>query len=307
MRKTSSLLPPPTRFSTSQEPPPATSPPSLPPKKFQTYATTPIAPTSVKIYVFPTIHPTKYAFHVRFSPPRNQFERLAIVLGFVLRKWRYKVSDAFAEPWTGFGKWAVTEGGFFGKLVYQGINRIITRKADDEYFLKTVPMIAEHAEFIYPPSLNSRLIKEQLVDYLGDSTKHRGKLFLWTLILPLDIYLAKVALVAANTFLCYNVFRVNAHWRANRNAQTLQRLIDTKKITWTPSQGFEDVVMKKVGEVHKEVGWRFDGGDLHDGVLERLEVELKLPELLRTYRRVRAQFLFKEWKAVVAARTGVKV
>ncbi|KAI8846293.1 hypothetical protein BC829DRAFT_491436 [Chytridium lagenaria] len=185
-------------------------------------------------------------------------KKTAIIIAYILRKWRYKFSDMFADPWTGFGRWALKggkqrKGNKLAAVVYQWVNKVMTRKADDEYFLKTVPMIAEHAEFIYPSNLNVRLIKDQLAEYLGNSAKHRSKLFLWALILPADVYLAKFAVIAANAFLCYNVFRVNAHWRANSNANSLQRLLDAKSVTWTSSSAFQSLIERKAGEVSKSI------------------------------------------------------
>ncbi|KAJ3102849.1 hypothetical protein HDU97_000232 [Phlyctochytrium planicorne] len=181
----------------------------------------------------------------------------------------------------------------------------MTRKADDEYFLKSIPIIAEHVEVIYPPGLTQmRLVKEQLALYLQEHEKHRTRLLMWSLILPADFYLAKFFVMSANLFFCYNVFRINAHWRAYRSASTLQKLLNHREgITWTPSEEFEKLILDKAEDASGELGgrWRYlpeRNKDLHDLAVEKMEKDMRLVELGRTYRRVRAQFYFRDLMGV---------
>ncbi|KAJ3113746.1 hypothetical protein HDU96_003006 [Phlyctochytrium bullatum] len=272
-----------------------------------TFATTPHTPTSLKVYVLPTLHPTRFAFHARIPPPRNPVERVAVVVAYVFRKWRYRVSDQFAEPWNALGRWCFRGGeGTVTARAFRMASRVVSRRADDEYFLKSVPAIAKEMEVIYPPSVDVRLVKEQLSLYLADTIKHRRGLYLWSMILPFDLYLSKFLVLAANAFFCYNVFRVNAHWRANTAQQTVQSLIDARRVVWTPSPGFEALVRERADDVTRELGgrWVWRGGDLHDEVVLRVEGEMRLPELARTYRRVRAQLWCWEGEAIRKAAEG---
>ncbi|KAI9091238.1 mitochondrial K+-H+ exchange-related-domain-containing protein [Phlyctochytrium arcticum] len=263
-------------------------------------AAIPPAHTHLKVFILPTLH-NKHAFHARFLPPRTPFERSAIVMAYVLRKWRYQISDTFAFMWHGMGSGSTG----IGRRIWALGNRAVTRRAADEYFLKTVPRITEHIEFIYPASANSRVIKSQLGDFLSNSGRHRQKLFLWALILPSSLYIAKVYVVLANLFFSYNVFRLNASWRSQYGAKTLQKLLDSKQVTWTSSQELDDQIKVLSDEVtsrmKKEDGpvWQWTPtGDLHDEVVEGLEAQLKAVELARTYRRARMQYLVHNGKEV---------
>ncbi|KAJ3153476.1 hypothetical protein HDU89_000502 [Geranomyces variabilis] len=258
------------------------------------------AHTHLKIYVLPTLH-NKNVFHPAFLRPRSSIERSAIVAAYILRKWRYQLSDTAAFAWHALG--AQSSGRNF---LYRFGNRITTRRAADEYFLKSIPRIAETVEFIYPASISSRTIKRQLSDeVLANSDSHRQKLFLWALLLPSALYVAKFHLVAANVLFSYNVFRLNAAWRSVYGAKVLQRAIDARQVTWTASselderiRAISDQVAARAkaeagggGDGNDSQTWKWtEGGDLHDEVVERLETELKLAELSRTYRRARLQY-----------------
>ncbi|KAJ3398454.1 hypothetical protein HDV05_002478, partial [Chytridiales sp. JEL 0842] len=110
-----------------------------PPANF--FAKTPRSPYNIQIYVLPTLH-NKYIFHPRLPLSRNSFERSAVIAAYIFRKWRYTVSDSFGEVWHG---WGLKSGGkgAMGWLYGLG-NKLTTRRAADEYFLKSVPHHIEH-------------------------------------------------------------------------------------------------------------------------------------------------------------------
>ncbi|TPX60210.1 hypothetical protein PhCBS80983_g01932 [Powellomyces hirtus] len=289
-------------------PPPTNNPPTIAPVCKSAPRLPPIPPlttsastpyTSLKIYVFPTLH-NKHVFHPAFLRPRSPFERGAIIAAYILRKWRYQLSDTFAFAWHAFGASAATSGIMPAKMMYKWGNRATTRKAADEYFLKSVPRITEHVEFIYPASANAKLIKNQVGEILANSDRHRGKLFLWALLLPSALYISKFYLALANILFTYNVFRLNASWRSMYGSKVLQKLIDSRNVTWTPSEELDAQVKSISEDVTKRLSgegaegrrvWRWTrDGDLHDEVVEQLERDLKLAELGRTYRRARLQY-----------------
>ncbi|KND01776.1 uncharacterized protein SPPG_03568 [Spizellomyces punctatus DAOM BR117] len=264
--------------------------------------------TRLQVYVLPTLR-NKYVFHARFLKPRSRVEYFALVTAYIFRKWRYQLSDACAFAWHGVGHWAGSRTGVLpsvGRGIWWAGNRMTTRRAADEYFLKSVPKITEHIEFVYPASANAKLIKNQLGEFLANSDRHRSKLFLWALVLPVDLYLAKFHLAIANILFSYNIFRLNASWRSMHGSRTLQKLLDSKAVTWTASKELDEMIQRISGEVtqqiEREVGsqgrvwrWRPDG-DLHDDVVEKLERDLKMAELGRTYRRTRLQYYIHEGK-----------
>ncbi|KAJ3015749.1 hypothetical protein HKX48_004404 [Thoreauomyces humboldtii] len=240
--------------------------------------------TGLKVYVLPTLN-GKYAFHAAFLKPRTQFERGAVISAFILRKWRFQLSDTFAFAWHAFGARFTRSGGVgIGAFVYKWGNRVTTRKAADEYFLKSIPRITEHS----------------LVDSSTDGDRHRSKLFLWALLLPSALYISKFYIALANILFTYNVFRLNASWRSMYGSKILQRLLDSRQVTWTASEALDEQVRALSADVTRraeaEAGhggkvWRWTkDSDLHDEVVDRLEADLKLAELARTYRRARMQY-----------------
>ncbi|KAJ3326577.1 hypothetical protein HDU76_012807 [Blyttiomyces sp. JEL0837] len=297
------------------------------------FATQPHSPYHAKVYIFPTLN-GQYVFHTRFPRARSSIERFALIFAYALRKWRYSTWDHIAAAWHDMGLSSISKlksmtaeeqekGGMaltrITAKVYLKVNELTTRRAADEYFLKSVPTISEHVEFIYPAGTNVREVKQQLSEWLADSEKHRSQLFLWCLIFPADLYLAKYIALAANLFFFYNIFRINAHWRAMTSAGTLQRLINSKHVTWTESRDFENLIVTKAGQVHEELlreqlermggsdgsggtntgirVWKWDPavrGDLHDHVVIELEKDMNLVELTRTYRRGRMEAVFKK-------------
>ncbi|KAJ3054156.1 hypothetical protein HK102_011565, partial [Quaeritorhiza haematococci] len=206
-------------------------------------------------------------------------------------------------------------------------------------------------EFVYPASADVSKIKAQLTDWLQHSDKHSTKLYLWLLIFPPVLFLAKfgsLAVIASNILFSYNCFRVNAHYRAMYGAKTVQKCLDLERakeeaerkaaltitnkraegvrrppeerqrlqkekeggVMWNASNELDEKIRTISEEVSKELEeearsagiqnarvwrWRPDG-DLHDLVIERLEKELKVVELGRTYRRGRLQYFVHNGK-----------
>ncbi|KAI8824318.1 uncharacterized protein EV422DRAFT_316340 [Fimicolochytrium jonesii] len=213
-------------------------------------------PTHLKVYVLPTVH-NKYVFHSRFLRPRTRWERFALISAYVLRKWRYQVADVAAFAWHAIGGAGNARrdsaGGRMMLKAWMLGNRWTTRRAADEYFLKTVPRITQHVEFIYPSSANARAVKAQVGEYLANRDRHRRRLFLWSLALPSSLYIAKFHVTVANVFFTYNVFRINAAWRAMYGGQTLQKLVDARKVTWTSSKELDGIIRRGSEEVSRRM------------------------------------------------------
>lgn len=93
---------------------------------------------SLKIYVLPAINGS-VSFHARFLKPANKIEYSALFASFVVRKWRYQLSDMFGAHWHDFGNWAHANNHFPMKKLYEAGNRITSRRANDEYLLKMIP------------------------------------------------------------------------------------------------------------------------------------------------------------------------
>ncbi|KAI8810627.1 mitochondrial K+-H+ exchange-related-domain-containing protein [Cladochytrium replicatum] len=270
---------------------------------------------TLQVLVLPTLH-DRMVFHARFLPPRNPLERHATIAAYIFRKWRFSVADTVGFYWHGFGAWAnavgtasLSEGAKpakrqWARALYSVGNRMTTRRAADEYFLKMVPLAADHVEFVYPPSLNSKQIQTQLAEWLAASNRHSSRFFVWSLLFPVDFYIAKFYLLPANLFFTYNCFRVISHWRAAQGARTLASLFNVGEVTWTPSEDLENRIrsisdfvtgeLKKEGDsgaTQRSSVWTWTPlGDVHDEVLIELEKELKAAELWRSYRRARMQY-----------------
>lgn len=125
-----------------------------------------------------------------------------------------------------------------------------------------------------------------------DSIKFKSRLFGWSMLLPTNFYIAKFFVLGANLLFSYNVFRVNALFRANRGSTTLQSLLNERKVTFIESQELKTLIDTACLTVQDElkmegIDWKWDGGDLHDDVVLKLAKELKLAELIRTHRRTR--------------------
>jgi hypothetical protein len=118
----------------------------------------------LQIYVLPTLRGS-YTIHPRFLKPRTKVEHGALFTSFVLRKWRYHISDAFGSPWHAFGQEAHQSGSYL-KHVYNFGNRITTRRAGAEYFFKMIPERTEGVEIIYPAGVDESRLRRQIGTWL---------------------------------------------------------------------------------------------------------------------------------------------
>ncbi|KAJ3203911.1 hypothetical protein HK099_001331, partial [Clydaea vesicula] len=259
---------------------------------------------NLSVVVLPTIN-EKLVFHSKFLKPRNQPERVALVFAYILRKWRYQISDVFAEAWNSFGHSAFNEKGKFGKFqrsFYLNVNKLITRKSCSEYFLKTIPEDITGMEIIFPSSLDKDVIKKRLATMTEENDKHKRNLYLWLLILPTNLFLAKfgdTAVLFANLFFTYNCFRVNAHYRAMHGVKELEKALRRKKfVNFNSSKELDDLIKAESSEVNKnlkknnEGDWKLNkvNQDLHDDVVLSIEKKMKVHELSRSYRRARTEY-----------------
>ncbi|KAI9202281.1 uncharacterized protein BJ171DRAFT_182632 [Polychytrium aggregatum] len=262
----------------------------------------PASPLTLQVIVLPTIN-GNVVFHSRFLTPRTPFERSALVLGYVFRKWRYQISDFFAAYWNRLGhSCSLASPAALG--LWKTVSRWVTRRSVDEYFLKTVPSITQNIEFLYPPSLNEALLKSQISNWIQDD-KHRRMLVIWSIFFPGSLYIAKVHVALANLFFTYNVFRVNSHYRAHYGFRTLRKLIDERKVAWIPSPELESAIKTITDELSQT---NVANGlkplqfhplkDMDDEVVTRLEQDLKAVELSRSYRRTRTEYYLYNYHLV---------
>ncbi|TPX52558.1 hypothetical protein SeMB42_g01342 [Synchytrium endobioticum] len=243
-------------------------------------------PRTLRVVVLPTLH-NKSVFHPRFlTPMPNKFEKAAIIGAYVLRKWRYAVSDIFAYHWHAFGSTALQQPHGLAGRVYRWASLATTRRASGEYLLKMIPLQTE--KFVYPPSSDVGAIKQHLNSHMQASDKHLVSLFLWSLVFPLDFYIAKFFVVAANLLFVYNSFRVVSSFRAVMGARVLKRLVEEGSVEFVPSRDVENDVL----EIVNRSGGVVDtvAGDLSDDVVEECERKWRCVELARTYRRARFQY-----------------
>ncbi|KAH6567987.1 hypothetical protein BSLG_006304 [Batrachochytrium salamandrivorans] len=256
----------------------------------------------LQVYILPTIG-GRYVFHSRFVTPKNNFEYAMLFMSFVTRKWRYQVSDFSASYWHNFGQWAIQSKSKASSTVYFAVSKMLSRRASDEYFFKTIPPTIDQVEFIYPPCLNEKLIHEQLQNWLKDSGVHQHRMIIGALLLPANFLLAKVIWLPANIFLVYYLFRVNASIRANSGANMLQKLINSRQVNWIPSPEFQSQIETLSTDVTHRIAktenmavdsptvWKWDPqGDLHDDVIAGLQKQLNVHEWSNTYRRSRMQY-----------------
>ncbi|TPX38279.1 hypothetical protein SmJEL517_g00282 [Synchytrium microbalum] len=239
---------------------------------------------TLRVVVLPTLN-QKTVFHARFLQPANPFERGAIVAAYVLRKWRYSLSDTLAYYWHSFG--ATSEPKTLSSAIYRAGNYMTTRRSADEYFLKMIPMATERIQFMYPTSSNLALVKKNLNLWLQNSDRHTTTLFLWTLIFPVDFYVSKFFVVGANLLFIYNCFRVVSSFRAVMGARQLKKLVEENGVEFVAS----DELQKSIEESANESGVQVvKDGDIDDAVVDGVEKRLKCVELGRTYRRTRFQY-----------------
>jgi hypothetical protein len=99
----------------------------------------------LRIYVFPCANGS-LTLHPAFLPPKNNIEQFALFSSYVVRKWRYQISDFFGYYWHSFGRYSYNSNPNIKSLYTYG-NRLSTRKASGEYFLKMIPDLTEKIEF----------------------------------------------------------------------------------------------------------------------------------------------------------------
>ena len=267
--------------------------------------------TKIKVYCFPTIS-NRIIFHPEYPKVESKLELGALFAGYCLRKWRYQVSDAFGYYWHQLP--LQTNSTFLSNTIYNFGNRLTTRRCSDEYFFKSIPFKTSELEFIFPSSMQEDRIKNHLASWMGDSQKYTPKALFFGLLLPTNFYVAKFFLLAAQAGFTYHLFRLNATVRAHLGAQKIQHLANRRKISWTSSSELQEMIKDFSSKTSQELRtitadevshgtsssntnrkkqevWEWqDGHDLHDDVVRELEVKLKLPELLQTFRRTRMQY-----------------
>ena len=149
--------------------------------------------------------------------------------------------------------------------MYQLGNRLGTRKAADEYFLKTLPLEPSHVEFIYPAGIDINKAEQQLRDWVSKRSKHSNQLFFGCLMLPVTVFLSKVLVPAVNVGLVYLLFRINAHFRCIKACGSLKKLMDgdtlsstlssspstslPPEVTWTASEDLSNLIIKRSVQV----------------------------------------------------------
>lgn len=89
-----------------------------------------------------------------------------------------------------------------------------------------------------------------------------------------------------------------SHFRAHLGAEALKRCFERRTVEFIPDAKVNEVMEESVEELKKDSesalgNWKWYGnndafrGDIHDEVLMKMEKKLKVPELLRGYRRSR--------------------
>jgi hypothetical protein len=249
----------------------------------------------LKVYILPSIK-GKLAFHARFLRPNSRFELGALFAVYILRKWRFQISDSFGQQ---FHKLAISKYEFVRKLHFHTL-ALTTRKAVDEYFFRQIPTKTDSIEFILPLSVSLSDAEKQLKYWLLESPKYAPRLILLGLLLPTNIFVAKyIGFVPANILLSYHLFRFNQYFRAYYGSTRLQTLINRNKVEWKPSVEFSESILVTASKVSEDlkaegIDWKWEPGhDLNDEVVEILSKEHKIPELLQTVRRSRMQYYVK--------------
>ena len=229
--------------------------------------------------------------HPAFLKPTNKVELGAFFISFVTRKWRYQISDYFGQYWHRLG---TRDPKSYSLKFYNIGNRLTTRKLISEYFFRMVPNKSEHITFIIPPSIDEIKVKQQLQQWMLETSNYGPKLFIFSMLLPTNFYVAKfLGLLPANALFTYHIYRLNSIFRALYGSKRLQTLVDTNRVTFEANQDWENAIIKHSTQVTKElklenINWEWRAGnDLHDDVVLKLQTEFKLPELIRTVRRTR--------------------
>jgi hypothetical protein len=212
-------------------------------------------------------------FQPKFIVPNSEIEKHAIRFGYFLRKRRYEISDLFASY---FHDLHDSQSQLLKRLHWKS-NLHLTRVCDDEYFLKFIPSSIDQIEFILSPEIDQLLVKKQLLDWLSKSNRHYPLLGINSLCFPITLWLSKFIYLPMNILFWYNAFRLMSHFRSITGSTTLSNLYDSKKLIFKLDPSLNGLK-----------------GDLDDDKVLELEKSFKFPELARTYRRVRWQYLMLE-------------
>ena len=96
-----------------------------------------------RVYVLPTLD-GRYVFHAQFLKPQTPAETFMITSAYIMRKYRFAISDYFAYHFHAFGRFAhSTKSGPLIQL-YRFGNKITTRRTDHEQFLRGVHLNSQH-------------------------------------------------------------------------------------------------------------------------------------------------------------------
>ena len=108
--------------------------------------------TRLKTFVLPTLH-NQHIFHPRFLKPLHTIETSILLTSFIIRKWRFQLSDIGAYLWHSFGHRSV-KSPWMNRLYLLG-NKMTSRNASDEYFFKMIPKRTKevHTVFVFPWSI----------------------------------------------------------------------------------------------------------------------------------------------------------
>jgi hypothetical protein len=116
--------------------------------------------SALKCLVLPTLS-KQFACHNRLLKPTSKGEESLQIASYILRKWRFSVSDSLAFYWHSYGH--STQG---QSKIYKLGTRLLTRRSADEYFFKSIPQRTTSIEFIYPSSCDLTSIQQQLHHWL---------------------------------------------------------------------------------------------------------------------------------------------
>ena len=198
-----------------------------------------LKPTDTKLVILalPTIH-QQFALHPLFLKPKNKSEYAILFSSYVLRKWRYQISDSFASYWHSFGHSSSINSPFKFRI-YQRLNSLITRKSLDEYFFKNIPARTTEVEFVYPKDSNEQELQKTVERWLKTSAKFKTQATFWLMTLPITVIMGKLYVIPANVFLVYHLFRTFASIRAFQGSMTLQKLLNGKNVQWIPDEDLQ--------------------------------------------------------------------
>lgn len=233
----------------------------------------------LKIYALPSINKS-ITLHANLIKPTTNLEFSLLFVTFVIRKWRFQVSDLFASYWHRL--YTPDQNSIYSKL-----NRWSTRKSMTEYLLARIPSKTSEIQIIIPTSISILDVQTQIKSALVHPWSY--SMFAW---LPVDYYFCAYGI--GYPFLFYHTFRCNNLIRAKLGQQKLKTMIDIEKVEWIHSAEFD----KQIKDTCSKIGMDAVNGDLDDDVIDDLAGQLKLPDLKQTYRRARMEHYIHDPKPV---------